>query len=339
MIKIDAGTAQGSITQLADTAMAAEAAGFSGLVTAEAAHDPYLPLMVYAGHTQRVELLTAIAVAFPRSPMTTAYTAWDLQRYSKGRFILGLGTQVKGHNERRFSVTWDRPGPRLKDLILSLHAIWDCWQNGTPLQYEGEFYRFSLMTPFFNPGPHKYPQIPIYIAGVNPYMCRLAGQLCEGFHVHPIHTARYINQVVRPLIAEGAAMSGRDPAEVQLASGCFVVMGDNDEEIAASSMAIKQQIAFYASTRTYHSILKVHGWEDVGAKLSELSRQGAWDRMADEVPDEMLAAMAVIGSRDKIGSLLKDKYDGLLDRISLYLPYSPNSDRDWWQDVVQTVTA
>ena len=340
MIEIDStGALAGSIGEIAEAARCAEKLGFSGLITAEAAHEPYLPLMIAAEHSERLELLTAIALSFPRSPMVTAYTAWDLQRFSQGRFILGLGTQVKGHNERRFSVPWGRPGPRLRDLILSLRAIWDCWQNGSPLDYHGEFYDFSLMTPFFNPGPLEHGHIPVYIAGVNRYMCRLAGELCDGFHVHPMHTPKYLNEFVKPLIAEGAAASGRDPAQIALASGCFVVIGDNDEELEASSATAKQQISFYASTPAYAAILETHGWEAIGPRLTELSRKGDWAPMAELISDEMLAEIAVIGKRDQIGALLKAKYEGLLDRVALYLPFVPGVEDDWWQDVARTLRA
>jgi len=338
MLQIDTTLFTDSISEIAAIAKSAEALGFAGLITAEAQHDPYLPLMIAAEHTQRLDLLTGIAVAFPRSPMITAYTAWDLQRYSSGRFLLGLGTQVKGHNERRFSVPWDRPVPRLRDLIRGLHAIWTCWQDGRPLNYQGEFYRFDLMTPFFSPGPNEHPRPPVYVAGVNRSICRLAGELCDGFHVHPLHTRKYVDEVVKPLIAEGAKRSGRTASDVKLVSACFVVTGDDAEAMDTAAAAVKQQIAFYASTRTYAPVLEAHGWEGIGPRLNELSRTGRWGDMADLISDDMLAEFAVIGPRDRVGSLLREKYDGLLDRISLYLPFRPGSDDDWWQDLVRTVT-
>jgi probable F420-dependent oxidoreductase len=327
----------GSIADIQRTAERAEELGFSGLMTAEAQHEPFLPLMIAAEHTRRVDLLTGIAVAFPRSPMITAYTAWDLQSYSNGRFLLGLGTQVKGHNERRFSIPWDRPVPRLRDLVRSLRAIWECWQNGTKLDYQGEFYRFDLMTPFFSPGPQPHPTIPIYVAGVNRSICRLAGELCDGFHVHPLHTPKYVREVVKPLIAEGARKALRSASDVKLVSSCFVVAGDNDAQLEAAGDVIKQQIAFYASTRTYAPVLETHGWGDLSPRLNELSRAGRWGDMASLITDEMLAEFAVIGPRDKIGELLRSKYEGLLDRISAYLPFIPGEDDDWWSDVVRKV--
>lgn len=339
MPAIDTALMAENISEIATIARSAERLGFSGLMTAEAQHEPYLPLMIAAEHTRSMELLTGIAVAFPRSPMITAYTAWDLQRYSNGRFLLGLGTQVKGHNERRFSTAWDRPVARLRELILALRAIWTCWQQGSKLDFHGKFYRFDLMTPFFSPGPQEHPHVPIYIAGVNRNICRLAGELCDGFHVHPLHTIKYIRESVQPWIAEGAAKARRPAADVKLVSSCFVVTGEDEAELAASAAVMKQQIAFYASTRTYSPVLETHGWADVSPRLNELSRQGRWGDMGQLISDEMLAEFAVIGPRDKIGELLKRKYAGVLERISLYMPYVPGRDDDWWADVIAKVRA
>jgi probable F420-dependent oxidoreductase len=227
----------------------------------------------------------------------------------------------------------------LRDLIGALRAIWSSWQHGSKLDYQGEFYRFDLMTPFFSPGPQEHSHIPIYVAGVNRHICRLAGELCDGFHVHPLHTPRYVREVVQPWIAEGARKAGRDPSDVKLASACFVVTGDDDEEIAAAAALIKQQISFYASTRTYAPVLETHGWGDLSPKLNELSRKGRWADMGSLVTDEMLAEFAVIGRREQIGDLLKSKYEGLLDRIALYLPYVPGNLDGWWTDVVRKVKA
>ncbi len=339
MLALDTVLVPTSIEDLARTARAAEHLGFSGLVTAETAHDPYLPLMIAAEHTRAPQLLTSIAVAFPRSPMVTAYIAWDLQRYSNGRFLLGLGTQVKGHNERRFSVVWDRPVARMRDLIKALRAIWECWQEGTPLAYHGEFYRFDLMTPFFNPGPIEHPNVPVYVAGVNAGICRLAGELCDGFHIHPLHTRAYIEQVVKPLIAEGASRTSRSPHDVKLAASCFVVTGRSREEMANAADMVKQQIAFYASTRTYARVLETHGWQELSPILNEMSRSGRWGEMGKMIPDDMLREVSVIAPRDEVAAKLREKYDGLIDRIMLYVPFYPGSDEDWWRDLAETLSA
>jgi len=338
-LKVDASLLAGSIDEIARTAAAAESVGFDGIQTAEAAHDPFLPLLAAAEHSKRLDLATSIAVAFPRSPMITAYTAWDLQRYSKGRFILGLGTQVRGHNIRRFSIPWDKPGPRLREVILSLRAIWDCWQNGTPLDFEGEYYRFSLMTPFFNPGPQSDPHVPIYIAGVNRYICKLAGELCDGFFVHPLHSVRYVDEIVKPLIAAGAERAGRNAEDCKLSASCFVVAGGNPQELANAAEAIKQQIAFYASTPAYAPVFAAHGWEQTATELTELSRQGRWGDMGTLISDEMLAEFAVVGRREDIAARLREKYHGRVDRVSPYLPFSADTDPDWWRDLTRTLHA
>ena len=219
------GTEGKHLLDVDDTARAAEALGFAGLWTSETRHDAFLPLAIAANVTERIELGTSIAVAFSRSPMEVAQTAWDLQDLSEGRFILGLGTQVKAHIERRFSMPWDRPVARLREYILALRAIWQSFQTEGPLSFEGEFYRHTLMTPFFNPGPIEHPEIPVYIAGVNTRLAALAGELCDGFHVHPFHSPEYVRRTVKPAIAEGAEKEGRDPAEIDLATSVFVVTG------------------------------------------------------------------------------------------------------------------
>jgi probable F420-dependent oxidoreductase len=285
-----------------------------------------LPLAIAASVTSRVKLGTAIAVVFPRSPMITAHIAWDLAKASDGRFILGLGTQVKGHNERRFSVKFESPGPRLREAILAMRAIWDCWQNGTKLNVKGQFYRFDLMTPFFNPGPIEHPKIPVYIAGVNRYMCRLAGEVCDGLHVHPFNSPKYLRELVHPAVEEGLRTSGRSRADFTYATSTFVVLGDTEGERAAAKQAVKQQIAFYASTRTYEPVLAAHGWQDLVPHLHRKSVEGDWQGMADLVTDEMLDTYAVTGAYADIADAIRARYAGLLDRTSFYQPYQPGID-------------
>jgi probable F420-dependent oxidoreductase len=258
--------------------------------------------------------------------MITAHIAWDLQKASEGRLLLGLGSQVKGHNERRFSVKFDSPGPRLREVVLALRAIWDCWQNGTKLAFKGEFYRFDLMTPFFNPGPIAHPRIPVYISGVNQYMCRLAGEVCDGLHVHPFNSARYLRECVHPWVEEGLRRAGRTRADFTYTTASFVVVGDTEEERRRAGQAVKQQIAFYASTRTYEPVLAVHGWQDLTPHLHRKSVEGDWQGMADLISDEMLDTYAVTGSYDTIGARLRERYGGLLDRTAFYQPYQPGLD-------------
>ena len=313
----------------------AEALGADGLLTTETKHNPFLPLALAAEHTERLALGTAIAVAFPRSPMILAHIAWDLAEASRGRFILGLGTQVKGHNERRFSVTWTAPGPRLREVVLALRAIWDCWQNGTPLKFRGEHYAFTLMTPFFNPGPIHHPKIPIYLAAINPYNCRLVGELGDGILIHPFHSVRYIRQTILPAIEEGLRKSGRARQDVTFSVPVFVVTGKNTRELEQAKRDVKSQIAFYASTRTYTPVLDANGWGDLSAKLHRKSVEGDWSGMADLMTDEMLEAYAVVGPRDEIVPRLRERYDGLVDRVSPYIPWALKGDRTLLTQLVQ----
>lgn len=300
----------------AEAARQAERLGYDGFFSAETAHDPFLPLAIAAG-VSRLELGTAIAVAFPRSPMVIAQTAWDLAAVSEGRFILGLGTQVKAHITRRFSGTWVSPAARLGEYIGALRAIWRSFQEGAPLAYQGEHYQFSLLTPFFNPGKIAHPEIPVTIAGVGPHLSRLAGEVCDGFHVHPFHTVRYLDEVVLPNIARGAKSAGRTSADVDRICPVFVVTGRDETEMAAARAAAKSQIAFYASTPSYRVVLDTHGW-DFGDRLNQLSRQGDWAQMAAMITDEVLAEVAVVGSPEGIGPAIKLRYGDRVQRVGFY---------------------
>src|SRR5712692_4426198 len=322
MLTVRAFAEAGGLTNAAEVARAAEEMGFAALWGVENQHDPFLPLAVAAINTSKIKLGTAIALAFPRSPMSLAYTSWDLQAASNGRFILGLGTQVKGHNERRFSVKWGSPGPKLREIILALRAIWDCWQNGSKLNFVGDFYQFTLMPPAFNPGPIADPHVPIYIAGVNPYMCRLAGELCEGFHAHPFHSAKYLREAVLPQIEQGAKKTGR-----------------SQKEMAEMREKVRQQIAFYASTRTYKPVLDVHGWGDVCLRLSEKAAKGEWGAMAEEITDEMLAEFAVTAAPAEVPGMLKAKYEGLLDRVMFYHADRPGQNEARWRRIIAAFQA
>jgi probable F420-dependent oxidoreductase len=325
-MKLDVALRNYDVNAVPEEVQSAEKLGYDCLWTSETQHDPFLPLAVAAPATSRVKLGTSIAVAFARSPMTIAYTAWDLQRASRGRLILGLGSQVRAHIQRRFSVKFEPPGPKLREVVLALRAIWDCWQSGTPLRFEGKFYNFSLMTPFFNPGPIAHPRIPIYIAGVNEYMCRMAGEVCDGLHVHPFHTTKYLREFVHPAVNEGLKASGRSREEFTYATACFVVVGDTEQERSQNAEAVRQQIAFYASTRTYEPVLAAHGWESLSPELHQRSLDGDWKGMARLITDEILDAVAVSGTYETIGKKLREKYAGLLDRIALYQPYETKAD-------------
>jgi probable F420-dependent oxidoreductase len=325
-VKLDVGMLTHDLKGIADYARKVEALGFDCLWSSETQHDPFLPLAIAATTTTTIKLGTSIAVAFPRSPMILAHIAWDLQKASEGRFVLGLGTQVKGHNERRFSVKFESPGPKLREVVLALRAIWDTWQNGTKLDFKGTFYRFDLMTPFFNPGPIAHPKVPIYIAGVNQYICRIAGEVCDGLHVHPFNSARYLGEYVHPAVNEGLQQSGRSRKDFTYATSTFVVVGDTEQELAQNKQSVKQQIAFYASTRTYEPVLATHGWQDLVPHLHRKSVEGDWKGMADLITDEMVDTYAVTGSYDTIGPQIRERYKGLLDRTALYQPYQPGLD-------------
>ncbi len=325
-MKLDVGMLTHDLRTLPEYARKVEALGYECLWSAETQHDPFLPLAVAATVTTRIKLGTSIAVAFPRSPMVLAHIAWDLARASEGRFILGLGSQVKGHNERRFSVKWEPPAPRMREVVEALRAIWDCWQNGTKLAFKGQHYRFDLMTPFFNPGPIPHPAIPVYVAGVNQAMCRVAGEVADGLHVHPFNSPKYLREYVRPAVEEGLRRAGRTGAPFAYVTSSFVVLGDTEEERAVARESVKQQIAFYGSTRTYEPVLAVHGWQDLTPALHRKSVEGDWKGMASLITDEMVETYAVTGTYADIASKLKERYAGLLDSTALYQPHQPSID-------------
>jgi probable F420-dependent oxidoreductase len=322
-----------SLPVAAAVACAAEEIGFGALWTPETGHNGFLPLAIAAEHTQRIMLGTAVAIAFPRSPMITAQIAWDLAAFSHGRFVLGLGTQVKAHIERRFSTPWEAPIAKLRDYIHALRAIWRSWQYGERLNYRGEFYQFTLMTPFFSPGPIAHPEIPIYIAGVNSGLAQLAGELCDGFHTHPLNSALYTREVLRPQIAAGAAKAGRDVGQIALAGSVFVITGVGDQYDTLRRLAM-QQISFYASTPSYRAVLETHGWGDIGEQLSQLAAAQRWAEMPALVNEEMVHTFAVEAPVERLGAAIHERYDGLLDRISLYAPFIPGEMDDFWRKLV-----
>jgi len=333
-IKLDTALVTTALGDIPRAARSAEEAGFDCLWTADTGHDPFLPITLAAEHTTGVKLGTSIAVAFPRSPMVTAMIGWDLAELSGGRFILGLGTQVKGHIERRFGVKWEAPGPRMRDYIGALRVIWECWAKGTPLHYESEHYKHTLMTPFFAPGPMNHWQIPIYIAGVNDYMCRLAGETCQGLHVHPFHSIEYLKKTVLPNVEEGLKKSGRTRKDIALSSSVFIITGHTPDEIESAKALVKQQMSFYASTRTYLKVLEANGYGDLSEKLNAMSRRGDWGSMADAITDDMLECYAVTGKPDEIPDKVKARYEGILDRLAFYFPFNP-AERERWAPVVK----
>jgi probable F420-dependent oxidoreductase len=310
-------------------AQAAEAIGFDALWTSETQHDPFLPLAQVAASTTRLRCGTAVAIAFARSPLVAAHTAWDLAKQSDGRFMLGLGTQVQAHIERRFGMTWSPPVPRLREYVQAIRAVWAAWQTGGRLNFRGSAYKLTLMTPFFSPGPIDHPDIPIFIAGVGAPLCKLAGEVADGFHVHAYHTRQYLSEVVLPAIAEGAQQADRKREAIEIATMAFVAL--SDDEIDAQ----RQQIAFYASTPSYRPVLNLHGWGKVGEELSALAARGKWDEMPGLITDEMLETFVIIGSWADIAGKLRAKYDGLLDRVGLYRPFVPGLEDEQWSRLVK----
>ena len=331
-LKIDTGV-QGVSTETAELATKAEEFGFDAVFTAETDSDPFLPLPLVAEHTDDVQVGTRIATAFTRSPMVLAYQSWDLQRYSDGQMVLGLGTQVKGHNERRFSVDfeWESPGPRLREEVLAIKYIFDVFQGEEEkLDFDGEFFQFSLMTEEFNPGPLDVGPPEVWVAGVNDYMLKMAGDVSDGLCMHAFNTPKYTEEVIAPLVAEGAEIGDRDPSEVTLSASPFLITGETEEERERMRQEAKQRIAFYGSTRTYHDVLELHGWKDVGMELHELSKEGKWAEMADLVTDEMVATFAVEAPPEDLADEILTKYGGVADRVQLAFEGS-----DYWADVLQ----
>lgn len=304
------------LSDVPELARAAEDAGVVGLWTAETSHDPFLPLTLAVEHTERIELGTAIAVAFARSPVAVAAAAWDLARQSRGRFLLGLGTQVRAHVERRFGMPWSgRPVAQLREYVVVVRAAWRAWQSGERPSFRGEHYRLTMMSPFFDPGPIDHPDVPIYLAGVGSGMTRLVGEVADGLIVHPLHSRAYLADVVRPAVAEGARAAGRDPGSVSFAGS--VIVATSDEEVAEA----RRTIGFYASTPTYRGVLEHHGWGSVADALADHARHRRWDALATEVSDEMLAVFAVVADPDALREAIEDHAEGLLDRVAPYQPF------------------
>ncbi len=313
-------------------AEAAEAAGYDGIWSAEVSHDPFLPLVLAAEHTRRIQVGTGIAVAFARNPMTVAATANDLQTLSEGRFLLGLGSQIKPHIEKRFSMPWSHPAPRMREFILAVRAIWAAWADGTRLAFRGEFYRHVLMTPMFDPGPNPWGAPPIFLAGVGSLMTQVAGEVADGLLVHAFTTERYLREVTLPAVERGLAESGRDRSAFQLSFPGMVVTGVDEESMEASAAATRKQLAFYGSTPAYRPVLELHGWGDLQRELNTLSKRGAWDDMSALIDDEMLRTFAVVGELDTIGSRVTARFGGLVDRFNIYAPSGISAER--WAEVL-----
>ncbi len=345
-MKFDASLPPVHLSEVPKIAMAAEEVGFDTLWTSETQHDPFLPCALIAEHTRKMQIGTAIAVSFSRSPANLAYTAWDLAAQSNGRFILGLGTQVKAHIERRFGMPWpDSPVGKLREQIEVTRALWDCWQYGTKLNYRGEHYKITLMTPFFNPGPLPYLHpsatpplkekegslIPIYIAGVNTGLAKLAGELSEGFHVHPFHSLRYLNEVILPALEEGLRNKNRKKQDVAISVTAFAATTPEEKNFA------RAQVSFYASTPSYRPVMDLHGWAGVAEKLSAHASRGEWDQMPMLITDEMLNEFCVIAEDGRLADKLTERYKNKADHLTLYTYFKPGEKDEWWQDLTSSL--
>ena len=338
-MKIDSLLASGQPAEIAARAQRLEASGFDCAWTFEAQHDAFFPLAYAAAATHKLDIGTNIAVAFARTPFAMAQTAWDLQAYSQGRFRLGLGTQVRAHIERRFSAQFDHPAARVTDYIRCLRAIWETFQYGTRPDYEGPFYQFKLINAFFQPGPIAHPHIPVYLAGVNARMCRAAGEVADGFHVHPMHSVAYVRDVVRPALDEGARTRGKTVTDLELYAPVFVITGETETARRELEQSVRRQISFYASTPSYAAVLEYHGHADLGRKLGVLMREGRVDEMPALVPDALLEHLALFAPPAELGRRLRERYAGVLDRVSLYMSMGGEGGFDHWNELAAQVHA
>ena len=307
---------QHDLMEVAAAAKAIEAAGYDGIVTLENKHDAFLPLAIAAVNTTKVELATGIAISFARSPMASANLAWDLNEASRGRFVMGLGTQIRPHNEKRFSVPWSAPAPRMREYLQALKAIWRCWKYGEALKFEGQHYRFTLMTPHFVPESMGLPLPGVTLAAVGPIMLKVAGEVADGVRLHPFCTQKYLREMVVPQLEKGFAISGRKRKNFELSGGGFIATGPDDETVHKVSEWVRYRVGFYGSTPAYWPVLEAHGYGDLGRKLNAMTKAGQWDQLAAEIPDDLLHEFAAIGRHDEIAGIIESRFGWVSDTIS-----------------------
>ncbi len=331
-MKIDS-TLPMDIAATKEAARSAEQAGYDGLWAGETKHEPFLQLLQAAEATERISVGSAVAIAFARTPMTLAGAGWDLAEYARGRFILGLGSQVKPHVERRFSMPWSKPAARMREFVLAMRAIWACWQHGEKLDFEGEFYTHTLMSPFFTPTRLEWGPPPVYLAGVGSRMTEVAGEVCDGFFFHAFTTDRYLREVTLPALLRGRSKAGVEGLDgFTLAGPAFACVGRDDAELVAAMKATKERIAFYASTPAYRPVLDLHGWGELQPELTKMSRDGRWSEMGAAIDDEILHAFAAVGDPSQVGKGLRGRWDSVASRITLYATYT--SDPAIWLEVI-----
>ena len=314
-----------------------EAKGYAGAFTFEGPHDPFFPLLLAARASEQIQLYTAVAIGFARNPMILANIGWDLQALSKGRFMLGLGTQIRPHIVKRFGMPWSKPVLRMREMVLAIREIWRCWEDGDRLDFRGEIYQHTLMTPVFNPGPHPFGLPPIFLAGVGPRMTEVAGEVADGFLVHPFGTRASLRELTWPALERGLARAGRERSALEVSAQVMICSGADDQETLAVRQSTKQQIAFYGSTPAYRPVLEVHGWGDLQDELNAMSKRGQWAEMTNLISDEIVDAIAVCAPIGEVAKRVRERCEGSIDRVSLVAHWS--KDPDIWDDVVRDLSA
>ncbi len=327
-MKVDAGGYAATIDAAGEAAVQAEADGYDGWFAVETQIDPFLGCAIAAERTERLEIGTGIAVAFARNPMTVALQANDVQALSGGRFILGLGSQIKPHITRRYSMEWSKPAARMREFVEAIRAIWKTWETGEPLNFEGEFYTHTLMAPFFDPGPNPHGNPKVMVAAVGPLMTKTAGAVADGILVHGFSTERYLKEATLPQLEKGFAEAGRTIDGFEITAPAFVATGETDEQIESAIAAIRQQIGFYGSTPAYKPVLELHGWGDLGEELKAMTKKGEWDRLNEMIDDEVLNTFAVVGAPGEAIAEVKRRYGDIATRITLVVP--PERDAERW---------
>jgi len=324
---VDAALTTTDLHEVPAAARAIEAAGYDGIFTFEGPHDAMFPLLLAAEHTERVQLTTAVVIAFARNPMTLAQTAYDLQLASRGRFNLGLGTQIKPHIEKRFSMEWSKPAARMREMVLAIRAIWASWHEGAKLDFHGDFYTHTLMTPFFNPGPSPYGVPRIVLGGVGPRMTEVAGEVADGFMIHPFSTEKFMRETTIPALERGLATSGRKRSDLEISFPSMVIVAETEEELASGRNAMRPRLAFYGSTPAYKVVLETHGWGELQPELNRLSKTGDWATMSALITDEIVDTFAVSGTPEQIAPRMQERYGDIAQRVSFDTPARLGADR------------
>jgi probable F420-dependent oxidoreductase len=327
------------VRTIAGAAAQVEALGYDALVVEETKDDPYQMLALASTTTSTLGLGTSVAMAFPRSPTITAMSAWTMQKVSDGRFVLGLGSQVRGHIRRRYGMEWSSPAPWMRDYIKAMRAVWTCWQDRTPLAYEGEHYNLSLMVPLFDPGPIEYPDIPIHLAAINPNMCAVAGEVADGVRLHPVCSPKYITEAMIPALEKGALRANRESAEVEWCMKPLVATAPDEATLDIVSNTVRARVGFYLSTPAYRAAFDVHGWTDLAEQATVLSKEQRWEEIPPLVHDEMFHTIATVGTYDTIGGQLVDRYSSLIDRIEFSVPVNNPDDAATLSDILAAIQA